>query len=97
MGEAMLMYHLASPWKAGEPTDPYIHARFTRSRFINADYRGEIKVLLVNLGPQRLVVTRGMRIAQLVVAPVWRARFIETEHLELTRRNTGAFGSTSAT
>jgi dUTP pyrophosphatase len=61
---------------------------------IDADYRGEVKVLLVNLGPEPFTVTRGMRIAQLVIARVARARLIETPALALTTRGTGGFGST---
>lgn len=61
---------------------------------IDADYRGEIKVLLVNLGPDAFAVTRGMRIAQLVIASTARARLIEAADLSGTRRGTGGFGST---
>src|SRR5215471_13431119 len=53
---------------------------------IDADYRGEVKVLLVNLGPEPFAVTRGMRIAQLVIARVARARLIESDELAATRR-----------
>jgi dUTP pyrophosphatase len=61
---------------------------------IDADYRGEIQVLLVNLGGEAFVVTRGMRIAQLVVTPVTRALLVETEELDSTERGGGGFGST---
>jgi dUTP pyrophosphatase len=61
---------------------------------IDADYRGEVKVLLVNLGPDSFTVTRGMRIAQLVIARVTRARLIETAQLAVTTRGAGGFGST---
>ena len=61
---------------------------------IDADYRGEVKVLLVNLGPQPFTVTRGMRIAQLVIARVARARLVETADLAATMRGAGGFGST---
>ena len=61
---------------------------------IDADYRGELKVLLVNLGPEPFAVTRGMRIAQLVIARVARARLIETAELVVTTRGAGGFGST---
>ena len=61
---------------------------------IDADYRGEVKVLLVNLGPEPFTVTRGMRIAQLVIARATRARLVETAELALTSRGTGGFGST---
>jgi dUTP pyrophosphatase len=61
---------------------------------IDADYRGEIQVILVNLGSEPFVVTRGMRIAQLVVAPVARADVTEVPALEDTARGAGGFGST---
>ena len=61
---------------------------------IDADYRGEVRVLLVNLGPEPFTVTRGMRIAQLIVAPVARARLIESAELAVTTRGAGGFGST---
>ena len=61
---------------------------------IDADYRGEVKVLLVNLGAEPFTVTRGMRIAQLVIARVGRARLIEAAELAVTMRGTGGFGST---
>jgi dUTP pyrophosphatase len=63
---------------------------------IDADYRGEVQVLLVNLGREPFTVTRGMRIAQLVIAPSLRARMIETARLDDTVRNTGGFGSTGS-
>jgi dUTP pyrophosphatase len=61
---------------------------------IDADYRGEILVILVNLGTEPFLVTRGMRIAQLVVAPVARADVTEVAMLEDTARGAGGFGST---
>jgi dUTP pyrophosphatase len=61
---------------------------------IDADYRGEVKVLLVNLGPEAFAVTRGMRIAQLVIASVGRAQLVEAVDLAATSRGTGGFGST---
>jgi dUTP pyrophosphatase len=61
---------------------------------IDADYRGELQVLLVNLGDQSVAVTRGMRIAQLVVAPMAHARLSEVSTLDETPRGTGGFGST---
>jgi dUTP pyrophosphatase len=61
---------------------------------IDADYRGEILVILVNLGSEPFLVTRGMRIAQLVVAPVARADVTEVAMLEDTARGAGGFGST---
>jgi len=60
---------------------------------IDADYRGEIQVILVNLGREELAITRGMRIAQLVVAPVSRVRFVAAESLSETARGAGGFGS----
>jgi len=63
---------------------------------IDADYRGEVRVLLVNLGGAPFTVRRGMRIAQLVIAPNLRARMIETTRLDDTVRNTGGFGSTGS-
>jgi dUTP diphosphatase len=61
---------------------------------IDADYRGEVTVILVNLGAEAFAVTRGMRIAQLVVAPVERARIVEVASLDATARGAGGFGST---
>jgi dUTP pyrophosphatase len=61
---------------------------------IDSDYRGEIQVLLVNLGQDRVVVRRGDRIAQLVVAPVARIEWRETQDLDGTARGAGGFGST---
>jgi dUTP pyrophosphatase len=61
---------------------------------IDADYRGEVMVILINLGAQPFVVTRGMRIAQMIVAPVARAGIVEVEKLDATARGTGGFGST---
>ena len=61
---------------------------------IDADYRGEINVLLVNLGTAPFVVRRGERIAQLVVAPVTRIAFAAAETLPPTARGSGGFGST---
>lgn len=61
---------------------------------IDSDYRGEVKVILVNLGAEPFVVRRGDRIAQLVLAPVTRAAFAETTELPGTGRGAGGFGST---
>jgi dUTP pyrophosphatase len=61
---------------------------------IDADYRGEVKVLLVNLGRERFVVEPAMRIAQLVVAPVTRAAVQVVVELDDTARGAGGFGST---
>ena len=61
---------------------------------IDADYRGEISVILINHGEQAFTVTRGMRIAQLVVAPVRTVLLEEKENLDDTARGAGGFGST---
>ncbi|HWA44490.1 MAG TPA: dUTP diphosphatase [Hypericibacter adhaerens] len=61
---------------------------------IDADYRGEIGVILVNLGQAPFTVERGLRIAQMVVAPVTRVAWVEAEALPDTARGTGGFGST---
>jgi dUTP pyrophosphatase len=61
---------------------------------IDADYRGEIKVPIINHGEAPFTITRGMRIAQLVVAPVTRAIFVEVDELSSTLRGSGGFGST---
>jgi dUTP pyrophosphatase len=61
---------------------------------IDADYRGEIQVLLVNLGSEEFCVRRGDRIAQLVIAPVTRATVQEVDDLAATARGAGGFGHT---
>jgi dUTP pyrophosphatase len=61
---------------------------------IDSDYRGEIKALLINHGGQAFEIARGMRIAQLVVAPVARVTWEELDELDETRRGAGGFGST---
>lgn len=61
---------------------------------IDADYRGEVGVILVNLGQAPFVIQRGDRIAQLIVAPVTRAAWVEAETLEDSQRGAGGFGST---
>src|SRR5580700_10379849 len=61
---------------------------------IDADYRGEIMVILINLGKEPFVISRGMRIAQMVVAPVARAAIVEVATLDATARGAGGFGST---
>ena len=63
---------------------------------IDADYRGEVMVLLVNLGREPVSIARGMRIAQLVVAPVGRAILVETAELPDSGRGGGGFGSTGS-
>jgi dUTP pyrophosphatase len=61
---------------------------------IDADYRGEIRVILANLGSEPVTLARGDRIAQLVIAPVVRARLERSETLPVTERHGGGFGST---
>lgn len=61
---------------------------------VDADYRGEIQVMLVNLGSEPFVIQRGMRIAQLVIAAVLRAQICERRELDETARSSGGFGST---
>ena len=61
---------------------------------VDSDYRGEVKVLLANLGEEAFVIERGMRIAQLVIAPVTQARVAEITAASETARGTGGFGST---
>ncbi len=61
---------------------------------IDADYRGEVKVALINHGNEPFAVTRGMRIAQLVVAPVTAVALVEAAELDETKRGSGGFGST---
>ena len=61
---------------------------------IDADYRGEIQVILVNLSQEHFVIGRGLRIAQLVIAPVLRARLAEVPSLDETARGASGFGST---
>jgi dUTP pyrophosphatase len=61
---------------------------------IDSDYRGELKVLMVNLGGEPVGISRGDRIAQLLIAPVTRASFIETDALSDSDRGAGGFGST---
>jgi dUTP pyrophosphatase len=63
---------------------------------IDADYRGEIQVILVNLGAEFVAITRGMRIAQLVIATVARAQIHEVAALSETIRGSGGFGSTGS-
>lgn len=61
---------------------------------IDSDYRGEIGIILINHGTDDVVVTRGMRIAQLVIAPVVRAEWVEMDVLDESARGSGGFGST---
>ena len=61
---------------------------------VDADYRGEINVLLVNLGQEAFTIRRGERIAQMIVAPVTRAELTRADSLSATARGSGGFGST---
>ncbi|MGE6783377.1 dUTP diphosphatase [Ensifer adhaerens] len=61
---------------------------------IDSDYRGEVKVLLVNLGDEDFIIERDMRIAQMVIAPVTQVSVRETENASETARGAGGFGST---
>jgi len=61
---------------------------------IDADYRGEIGVILINHGDEPFTITRGMRIAQLIIAPYTRAAWSQVESLEESARGAGGFGST---
>ena len=61
---------------------------------LDSDYRGELQVLLVNLGPAPFPIERGMRIAQLVVSPVERVEVVAVSSLDATARGAGGFGST---
>ena len=61
---------------------------------IDADYRGEVKVILINHGDEDFVITRGMRIAQMVIAPVTQISWDQRDSLDETARGAGGFGST---
>ena len=61
---------------------------------IDSDYRGEVQVILINHGEKAFVIARGERIAQMVVAPVTRARLVIATDVSLTQRGSGGFGST---
>ena len=61
---------------------------------IDADYRGEIKVILINLGKKTFLIEKGARIAQMVLSPIEKAKIREVENLEKTKRGSGGFGST---
>lgn len=61
---------------------------------IDADYRGELQVILVNHGSESVVIKRGMRIAQLVIAPIQHVILVEYSSLDMTERQTSGFGST---
>ncbi|MGB1361508.1 MAG: dUTP diphosphatase [Alphaproteobacteria bacterium] len=61
---------------------------------IDADYRGEIGIILINHGAEDFVVERGLRVAQAVLAPVWQIQWNEADNLDATERGEGGFGST---
>ncbi len=63
---------------------------------IDADYRGEVKVILINLGEEDVTIRRGDRIAQLLISPVVHADWHEVDSLDATARGAGGFGSTGA-
>lgn len=63
---------------------------------IDSDYRGEIKVILINLGEKVFIVDKGDRIAQMVVCPIIKAKLKEVKNLEKSHRGSGGFGSTGA-
>ena len=63
---------------------------------IDADYRGEVKVILINLSKEKFVVENGLRIAQMVLCPVSRATLEESKKLSVTDRGSGGFGSTGS-
>jgi len=64
---------------------------------IDADYRGEVKIILINLGQEQVVIRDQDRIAQLVLCPVLQAQFVEVDELGETIRGAGGFGSTGQT
>ena len=64
---------------------------------IDADYRGEIRIILINHGSQPFIIERGMRIAQLVIATAMQANICESAILNVTTRGVGGFGSTGTT
>ena len=61
---------------------------------IDSDYRGEVAVILINLSQQDFTITSGMRIAQMVIAPVTNSHLEDASHLDISVRDTGGFGST---
>jgi dUTP pyrophosphatase len=61
---------------------------------IDSDYRGDIEIILVNLGSQNVIIKDGQRIAQLVIAPVCRVQIINVDTLDDSKRGSGGFGST---
>tara|TARA_Y100001958_G_C21075804_1_gene433791 strand:+ start:475 stop:915 length:441 start_codon:yes stop_codon:yes gene_type:complete len=63
---------------------------------IDSDYRGELKIILINLGKESFKIEKGFRIAQMVVCPIIKAKIEEVEKLNKTKRGKGGFGSTGA-
>lgn len=61
---------------------------------IDSDYRGELKIIMINHGAEPFAIARGDRVAQLVLAPVTQAAWVEVEELDATERGAGGFGST---
>lgn len=61
---------------------------------VDADYRGEVKVILINHGDEPFTITRGLRIAQMIIAPAMQASLTEVTTLDATQRGAGGFGST---
>src|SRR4026208_2274052 len=95
-GLACMLFVLCVFLMIRRPPSSTLFPYTTLFRSIDADYRGEIQVLLVNLGSESVVVSRGMRIAQLVIAPVVRAHIVEAASLDKTSRGSGGFGSTGS-
>ncbi|MEE4454108.1 hypothetical protein V2S85_20820 [Novosphingobium resinovorum] len=73
---------------------PLSYLGFTQAGDLKADYRGEVKVILINHGAEGFDIRRGDRVAQLVLAPVTRASWVAVEELDETARGEGGFGST---
>lgn len=73
---------------------PLFHIGFTQTGDLKPDYRGELKVILINHGEEPFAIRRGDRVAQLVLAPVTRASWLTVDELEATERGEGGFGST---
>jgi dUTP pyrophosphatase len=67
---------------------------FTHARYMNEEYRGEVKVILINHGQEPFTIGRGDRIAQMVIAPLTRGVLVEANALDQTTRGEGGFGST---
>lgn len=73
---------------------PLFHIGFTQTGDLKPDYRGELKVILINHGSEDFAIRRGDRVAQLVLAPVVRGTWLEVDELDDTARGAGGFGST---